>query len=360
MEADNAAYHAYRSLILTQLDRDRDAVEAAEGAISLDPELVVAWVAKAVALGSLSKWEGAEAAAMQALELDPDNAHAQNQLAMILRSQGKLEAADLGTGKRLERDPEDPMAHANAGWSALQRRDVKVAETHFRESLRLDPEFEYARIGLRESFKARSGFYRLFLRWMFYLQRFSQGQRMMIFIGIFLAFRFGRAILEQVHPVAVAIFIAVYLLLVFSSFLASGVSHFLLLKDRNARLALNRREKLDGLFVGGGFLVGFAIVILGLSLPTIPFGIAMIGGALMVGAIPGALFWTNDSPKGRLVFGSCLAFVYLTGLVCSIQDFRTGDAFAAPGGAMFGIAILATALCTWLAMVPSLHTAPSE
>ncbi len=360
LEADNAAYQAFRSLILTQLDRDRDAAQAAEISISLDPELVVGWVAKAVAMGSMSRWEEAESAAVQALELDPDNANAQNQLAMILRAQGKLEAADRGIGKRLEHDPEDPMAHANVGWSALQRREVKVAEDHFREALRLDPEFEYARIGLRESFKARSGFYRLFMRWMFYLQRFSQGQRTLIFIGIFLAFKFGRFILSQVHPVAVAIFVTLYLILVFSSYLASGISHFLLLKDRNARLALNGREKLDGLFVGGGFLLGFALVLLALIVAAVPFGVAMIGGAFMVGAVPGAMFWTNDSPKGRLVFGSCLAFVYLTGLLCFTQDLRTGDAFAHPGGALVGIAVLATALCTWLSMIPSLHTRPNE
>mgnify|MGYP002528527344 CR=1 FL=1 len=68
LEADNAAYHAFRSLILTQLDRDRDAVDAAEIAISLDPELVVGWVAKAVAMGSMSRWEEAESAVVQALD----------------------------------------------------------------------------------------------------------------------------------------------------------------------------------------------------------------------------------------------------------------------------------------------------
>ena len=360
LEADNALYHAYRSLILSRLDRDRDAVQAAEAAIGLDPEQVVGWLAKASALSSRSEWAGAEAAAVLALELDPDNANAQNQLAMILRAQGKLEAADRGTGRRLARDPEDPMAHANAGWSALQRRDVVVAEKHFREALRLDPEFEYARVGLRESFKARSGFYRLFLRWMFFLQRFSQGQRILIFIGIYLAFKFGRVILAQVHPVAVAVLVTVYLVLVFSSFLASGGSHFLLLLDRNARFALNRGEKLDGLFVGGGFLLGFVLVILGLTVAAIPFGVTMIGGALMVGAIPGAMFFTNDSREGRLVFGGCLAFVYLTGVFCLVQDLRTGDALASPAGLMVVLAVISSALCTWLSMLPRLHKGPSE
>ena len=360
LEADSAVYHAYRALILTQLDRNREALRTAEEAIRLDPELVIGWLGKSFAASSMSQWQVAEEAVRQALELDPDDPEAQNQLSMVLRSQGRIEEADEGTSKRLARDAEDPMAHANAGWAALHRRDVNKAEEHFRESLRLDPEFEYARLGLRESFKARSAFYRLFLRWVFFMQKFSEGQRVLILISIFLAFRFGRAILEGMHPIAGAVLVTLYLMLVFSSFLASGISHFLLLKDRTARLALTRREKLDGMFVGGGFVTGFLLVILGLSIAALPVGTVFFGGALMVAAVPGAMFWLNDSPKGRLLFGGVCAFVYLTGILCLVQDLTIGDPLRTPASGMVALSVLAAALCTWLSMVPSLHNGPND
>lgn len=360
LDADAPEYFAYRSLILIQLDRDKEAMKAAEAAIAMDPELVIGWLAKTIAASSVGKWDEAERAARHTLELDPDNTDAQNQLSLILRSQGKLEAADQGTKKRLERDPEDPMAHSNAGWAALQRRDVKKAEEHFREALRLEPESEYARSGLLESFKARSSFYRLFLRWVFFLQQFSNRQRVWILISIYFVFRFFQKAMAHVHPAAVAIVVTAYLLLVFSSFLASGISHFLLLKDRTARLALTLREKLDGLFVGGGFLLGFVTVIGGLCVVSVPFGVVIMGGALMVAAVPGAMFWTNKSARGRLLFGAVSAFVYVTGIVCLVQDFASGQALAAPGGNMVMVAVISAALCTWLSMVPSLHRGSSE
>ena len=193
---------------------------------------------------------------------------------------------------------------------------------------------------------------------MFFLQKFSEGQRILIFVGIYLAFRFGRVILAQVHPVAVALLVGAYLVFVFSSFLASGVGHLLILKDRNARFALTRGEKLDGLFVGGGFILGFVLVILGLTV--LPRGVAFIGGAMAIGAIPAAMVFENDSREGRLLFGGCMLFVYLTGGVCLVQDLRTGDPFAAPAGVMVGVAVLAAALSTWLSMVPRLHRGREE
>ena len=163
LEADNGHYFAYRSLILSKLDRDKEALAAAESALAFEPDSALAWVAKAQALGGKSRWAEAEEAAREALKHQPEHPMAQNQLGLFLRMQGKLEDADRGTDQRLARDPEDPMAHANAGWAALQRHDSKKAEVHFCEALRLDPELEYARLGLRESYKARSVIYRLFL-----------------------------------------------------------------------------------------------------------------------------------------------------------------------------------------------------
>ena len=35
------------------------------------------------------------------------------------------------------------------------------------------------------------------------MQKFSEGQRILLIVGIYLAFRFGRALMEAVHPIAV-------------------------------------------------------------------------------------------------------------------------------------------------------------
>jgi Tfp pilus assembly protein PilF len=359
LEADNAGYFGIKSLILSQRDRHRDALAAAETAIATDPALELGWIAKADALSGTGKWAEAQEAAETALKLDPDNESAQHQLAMILRMQGNLDEADRGTAQRLERDPEDPMAQTNAGWSALQRRDIKKAEEHFREALRIDPELEYARIGLREAYKARSLFYRLYLRWVFFLQRFSQGQKIVLIVGIYLGFKFGRILLAQVHPVAAAVLVVLYLFLVFGTWMASGIGHFLLLKDRTARLTLSRNEKLDGLFVGGGFLGGIVLLVLGMT-GLLPLGVAFLGGALMAGAVPASMVFENESKPGRLVFGAIMAFIYFVGVACLVQGIATGDPLSGLGGSLIGIGLLAAFGSTWLGMVPALRRGAEE
>lgn len=350
-----ATYAAYKALILTNLSRYRDSISAADQAIALDPDLALGWVAKSGALISIEKWDEAEKALLRALEIDPDDEIAQDKLVMVRRFQGRTEEAEEGASRALERSPESPTAHANMGWAALRRHDHAEAEKHFREALRLDPESEYARLGLRESFKARSAFYRLFLRWIFALQKFSQGQRFLIVLGLYLAFQFGRTVAAMVHPGLMIAVVIIYLTLVFGTFLASGLSHFLLLKDRTARLSLNRLEKLDGLFVGGGFLGGIVLLILGVAIEPLGLGVSLFGAALAVGAVPAALVFTNESNKGRLLFGAFMLMIYGTGVLCLVQGLGGGDPLAEPAMALVLYSLLAAVLTSWLSGVSALR-----
>lgn len=351
-----ATYPAYKALILTNLSRYRDSVKAADDAIALDPDLSLAWVAKSGALISLEKWDEAERVLMRALEIDPDDEIAQDKLVMVRRFQGRTEEAEAGANRALERNPESPTAHANMGWSALRRHDHKEAEKHFREALRLDPESEYARLGLRESFKARSGFYRLFLRWAFAMQKFSQGQRWLIIIGLYLAFRFGSAVAKQIHPGLMIAVVILYLTLAFGTILSSGLSHFFLLKDRNARLSLNRQEKLDGFFVGGGFLGGIVLVVLGAVMGSLGgLGVSLFGAALSLGAVPAALVFTNESKQGRLLFGAFLLLIYSTGVFCLVQGIGGGNPLAEPADSMALYSLFAVVLTSWLGNVSALR-----
>jgi tetratricopeptide (TPR) repeat protein len=358
LEPDDASHHALRSFILVQLNRDKDALVAAEEAVRIDPDLEMAWVAKCAALSARNNWPEAEMAARQALELNPDNEIADNQLSMCLRMQDRLEESNEGVGRRLERDPEDSFAHANAGWAALQRFEQDQAEVHFREALRLDPEMEYARLGLRESYKARSAFYRLYLRWVFFMQKHMEGKQFLIIIGIYVAFKFGHTILKQVHPLAAGALLAAYLLFAFWGWLASGIGHFLILKDPLARLSLNRREKLDGLAVGGGFFGGLLLIILGATV--LPLPVAIFGGALMAGAIPASMVFVNDSMRGRLVFGGLACLVYAAGASVMIEELSGGAVLAGWGARLLPLGFLAAIGSTWLGMVPGLRRGSEE
>ena len=251
LRADEPFYHALRSLILSDLHRGKEALESADRAIALDPGDSFPLAAKAAAWCSMERWAEGEEWSRRALAVDADNAMAANLLAQTLRLQGKSELSAAAVESLLAADPEDSLAHVNAGWSFLQRGDRARAETHFREALRLDPDFDAAREGLVECFRARSLFYRAYLSYCFFMQRFTGGRQWLIIIGLYLVYRVSGAFLKTIHPLYAALLAIVWLGIVLWVWLAPGIGNFLILLDRSARLALKRGERLQGLAVAG-------------------------------------------------------------------------------------------------------------
>ena len=352
---DNPFPLALQSSILSQLDREKEALPLAEAAIVLDPEDVYSWNAKTLALAGLHRWNDAEQSARHALSLDPDDETASNLMAHVLRLQKKLDESEQESRRRLERDPDNAFSFANAGWAALQRRQVKEAENFFKEALRLQPEMTYAKEGLKESYRARSGFYRLFLRWAFFLQRFSEKHRMAIFIGIIVGFRIMRAIAEAVSPKLVLPLFIIYYIFLFGTWLAPGIANFLILRDPIARLSLERNEKTEALVIALFFFGGLAALISGFLVGNL--WVAIGGGTLLAAAIPSSLVFTNESRKGRAVFLASALAVLGLGFFGAAQIFiHYHDDWVHPFTvkAIILAAIIAM-LTTWLASVPSLR-----
>ena len=118
----------------------RQAREAAEKALALDPELVDAHLA----MGWIHQtydwdWEAADASFRRALDLEPGNAqalrHASRQALAVGRSN---EAIDLAN-KALERDPLRPNSYNNLGLALLAVNRDTEAEAACRKALELDP-----------------------------------------------------------------------------------------------------------------------------------------------------------------------------------------------------------------------------
>ena len=351
---------ALQSRILSSLDREKEALPLAESALALDPEDVYAWNSKTLALCGLHRWKEAEESARKALELDPDDEAASNFLAHTLRLQNKLDESEQESRRRLARDPENAFSFANSGWAALRRRQVQEAENFFKEALRLDPEMKYAKEGLKESFRARSGFYRLFLRWAFFLERFNEKHRVFILIGLVVGFRILRGLAAAVHPLLVIPVVLVYYLFLFGTWLSSGIANFLILKDPVARLSLSRGEKTEGVAIGILFFGGLILLTAGMAASQVP--LAAAGVTLMIAAIPAAMVFTNPSATGRRVFGACMI------AILGLGGFVTADLFSHPGqqpgegasGPALLFALLIALATTWLGMLPSLRTAKPD
>jgi len=346
---------ALQARILVQLEKPKPALALAESALALDPESGYAWNTKCLALIGESNWKSAEACARNALSLDADDATASNLLAHVLRLQNRLDESEAEANRRLARDPENAFSFANAGWAALQRGDIAVAEGHFKESLRIDPQMEYARDGLKESYRARSAFYRMFLKWAFFMQRFSQSNRMAIIIGMIFGFKILRVLAASIHPLLVIPIALAYYLFLFGSWLSGGIANFLMLRDPVARLALDPAEKVEGGVIGVLFFGGIMALVVGFAVEIHP--IAVIGGVMVLATLPASMIFTNPSQKGRIVFSLIGVTVLVLGIIMAL------DVAAHPGreivadrsSTYFTYLILLVASSSWLGMLDSLR-----
>lgn len=344
-----------QSRILSELERPKEALPLAESATSLDPEFVHAWNSKCLAFIGLSRWKEAEDCARTSLSLDADDESASNLLSLALRLQNRLDESESESKRRLARNPENAFSFANAGWAALQRGDIKGAESHFKEALRINPELTHARSGLKQSYRARSLFFRLFLKWSFFLQRFSGNNRMAIIIGLIIGFKVLRTLAASVNPLLVIPVALVYFLFVFGSWLSNGLANFLLLRDPVARLSLDRAERIEGAAMGALFFGGLIALVSGFAAGIFPLGV--MGGVTMITALPAALVFTNPSRLGRIVFGLISIVTLAAGMVMAM-DIATHPGRALledTAGLCFSIVILGGVGSTWLAMIPPLR-----
>jgi len=359
LHPDEPFYFSVKAIILAELHRGKEALAAAEAAVRLNPDDTFALSAKANAFCAMDRWAEAEEWSRRALALDGDNAMAANILAHTLRMQGKRQLNTEAVERLLAADPEDSFAHVNAGWSALHSRDQGRAEQHFREALRLDPESDMAREGLLEAFRARSWFYRAYLSYCFFMQRYTEGKQWMIFLGAFFIYQVSRHYLESLNPVYAGVLVAVWLGLVLWVWLAPGIGNFLILLDRSARLALKPGERHQGIAVGGVFAGGTFVTIAGLVSGYYPLLVAGVG--LLVTTIPASLTFGNASLRGRRLFGTLTLLSYAAVGFMTVLEWGRHPAPMHPLSRGLGtFALFAAVACTWLGNIRSLRRSTDD
>ncbi len=263
---------ALKALIFSSLSDHRAAVKAAEEALALNPSNLLAINARTRAWIDLRQWPQAYNSARHAVAIAPNDSLSLNLLACTLRLNGRVTEATEITDKVLTQRPSDAGGHFNAGWNALERGQAPRAELHFRESLRLQPHNEQARLGLLQSLYARVWFYRFYFKVRSYAARRTFLFRFTLLLGLYMTYLLSISFTDQ--PVGWMFFTAsIYLSLLF----AKSLGDFFLLVDPLARLSLCRKEALMGALTFSsifaltlGMAVQHAWLLLGLAL-VIPF-----------------------------------------------------------------------------------------
>ena len=305
-EPGNAEAHALLALCLSNQKEFKEATSEAQAAIALAPDLgfthyVLGEVlyernhypeaenAAATAIGldpfdadfrallaairmQRRSWAGALAAAEAGLEIDPEHVGCNNLRAMALVNLGRRAEAGATLDSALARDPDNAATHANQGWTFLEKGDTKKALEHFREALRLEPNSEWARLGILEALKARYPIYRWILMYFLWMAKLSHSAQVGIMIGGWIGYQFLRGLAERNPLMAPWIWplMAAYMIFCLLTWTASPLFNLLLLLNPFGRMVLTTAEKRISALVGVCLLAALACVafwaVVGMSL----------------------------------------------------------------------------------------------
>ena len=259
--------HFARARVLTDRRRYAEAEAAVREAIRLDPDSPSFFSLLAAILYEQNRWADALAAAERGLEVDPEHDGCVNFRAMALVKLGRRDEAGATIGAALARDPGNELTHANQGWAQLHRGEHRKALEHFREALRLNPNFEYARAGVVEALKARHLIYRWMLRYFLWMSRLGGRARWGIILGGWFGYQLLRGVVRsnpETGIIAYPLMIA-YVGFVLLTWLSVPLFNLLLRLNRYGRYALSREQRITSNWVALLLLAAAGCVVAGLA-----------------------------------------------------------------------------------------------
>ncbi|MBX2923124.1 MAG: tetratricopeptide repeat protein [Chitinophagaceae bacterium] len=274
------------------------------------------------------KYDRALELADEALQRDPENILGLNIRSTALLKLNRKEESFHTIEGALAEDPYNAYTHANYGWSLLEKGEHKKALEHFREALRINPHFEYARSGMAEALKARYWLYKLFLKYAFWIGNLTARYQWAVIIGLYVAFRFLNALAENneaLRPYLMPLIIA-FAIFAFSTWIITPVSNLFLRFNAFGKYLLDKNEIRSSNLVAVSFLVFVAGTVVYLVTNDIRWmAPAFFGFAMMIPL--GVLFSFTKNKKIMLAYTAGLALAGMGGIVTT---FNTGEIYSVP------------------------------
>jgi tetratricopeptide (TPR) repeat protein len=141
------------------------AAEAIASALAMEPTKAIYCSLAA----SIAYQQGKTAEALQfaerGLQSDAEEADCLTLRVIALLDLHRTKEAEEEVLRVLQRYPERAVPHTARGWAALYRSKPAIASEAFKTALGIDPNSEWARIGMLEALKARNPIYRVILRY---------------------------------------------------------------------------------------------------------------------------------------------------------------------------------------------------
>lgn len=304
-----------------------DADDSLNTAISLDPGDVDNYALLASLKLSRKNYNEALTLSEEALDLDPENILALNTRSTALLKLGRKEESFQTIQGALNEDPENSYTHMNYGLGLLEKGDHKKALEHFREALRHDPNNTYAQHGMAEALKAKYTFYRIYLKYAFWIGNLTARYQWGVIIGFYLIVRVLRTIAKNnsdLQPLLTPL-ILLLAFIAFSTWVIAPIGNLFLRFNKYGVHLLDRDEKLSSNFVAVSAVV-FIISLLAFlitqnSILLIP---TAYGFSMMVPL--SSMFATTR--KKRILINYTIA-MGLVGIIAIINAMNSGEIFNA-------------------------------
>ena len=195
------------------------------------------------------------------LALDPNNITCLNARSIALNKLKRIDEAFKTMDSTLAHDPDNEVTHTVVGWNLLERGNHKKALHHFREALRIDPDFENARSGMKEAMKSRILPYKWLLQYSFWINNKGRKLQAVLPILLYVAFRILIGISNAGNTSELTwILIATYILIIVTSWTIGSIANFILLFHPTGKYALSAGEKWSAINVVTVMMIGISIM----------------------------------------------------------------------------------------------------
>ncbi len=306
----------------------REALKFIESAISFDPHNDEYYGAVASIKLYEKKWEEALTFANRGLQANPENLSCLNARSTALLKLDRKEESYETIKEALHNDPHNAHTHANLGWGLLEKGDHVRALESFRESLKLDPNNANAKAGMVEALKAKYWFYRMWLKYVFWMTNLSAKYQWFFIIGIYVGIRLLNYVARnnpELEPFVMPIVYG-YTVFALSTWVVDPLSNLFLRFNVYGRYALTKDQLKASTFTG----IGFAIVLLsgaGWLLTSADLFVLLLiwGFGFMI--LLGSMFGPKETGKRRIAMLAAITLV-IFGIVSIAMMAMGNDAGA--------------------------------
>jgi tetratricopeptide (TPR) repeat protein len=325
IEPDEPDLFFIKARILMQTEKYDEADQNIQQALRLDPGEPAYYTATASIRLVQKKYREALEYADQALAIDPENVTGLNVRSTALIKLNDKKGAFQTIEGALRNDPNNPHTHANYGWGLLEKGDSKKALIHFRESLKIDPNNANAQIGMVEALKANNVFYRLFLKYSFWIGNLASKYQWGVILGFYFGVNIIRNIARSNPSLQPFLFplVGLLTLFAFSTWVITPISNLFLRLNVYGRHLLDKKQIISSNFVGISMLIFLAGIITYFIVKDDRFLlVAAVGFAMMVPL--GSMFSRTKTKNILVIYAAAMAAL---GIAAIINAFITGEVF---------------------------------